>query len=160
MDPDGRVFDGEAVARLRRVIARLARTLHEPASAEGLSPSQASVLTVIGARGPLALAELAEVEHINPTMLSRIVSKLDGLELIRRSPSPDDQRVALVEVTEAGRRTSERIREHRTDTVTRVLDKLPAATTTALVLALPALEALAGMTDHDRPPLPQDRTGG
>jgi DNA-binding MarR family transcriptional regulator len=138
-------FDSESVARLRRVITRLSRMLNEAASAEGLSPSQASVLAVVGAHGTIALAELAEIEGLNPTMLSRIVTKLDSLGLLRRTPHPNDQRAALVEATEAGRATSERIRESRSAAVTKILDGLPTETSATLLDALPALEALAGV---------------
>jgi DNA-binding MarR family transcriptional regulator len=149
MDGELSGFDNESAARLRRVIVRLARTLNDSASAEGLSPSQASVLAVIGARGPLALAALAEFEGINPTMLSRIVTKLDGDGLIRRMPNPDDQRAALVEATERGRETSERIRAARTAVVTKLAGGLPPQTAAALLVALPALEAMAGLTGPD-----------
>ena len=145
MTPERPTFDSESVARLRRVITRLSRILNESASAEGLSPSQASVLAVVGAHGPIALAELAEIEGINPTMLSRIVTKLDSLGLLRRTPHPNDQRAALVEATEAGQATSERIRESRSAAVTKILDGLPTETTATLLAALPALEALAGV---------------
>jgi hypothetical protein len=80
-------FDDETSARLRRVIMRLARLLNDSASAEGLTPTQASVLAV-AAHGPGGLAKVAEVEGINPTMLSRVVTKLDGDGLIRRMPHP------------------------------------------------------------------------
>ena len=146
MDDELAGFDAESAARLRRVIVRLARTFNDSASAEGLSPTQASVLAVVGARGPIALAALAEFEGINPTMLSRIVGKLDGAGLIRRMPNPDDQRAALVEATERGRETSERVRAARTALVTKLLSGLPPETAAAVLSALPALEAMAGLT--------------
>jgi DNA-binding MarR family transcriptional regulator len=149
MDGELPGFDTESAARLRRVIVRLARTLNDSASAEGLSPSQASVLAVVGARGPLALAELAEFEGINPTMLSRIVTKLDGEGLIRRMPNPHDQRAALVEATEQGRETSERVRAARTAVVTKLVGGLAPETAAAVLVALPALEAMAGLTEPD-----------
>jgi hypothetical protein len=46
------------------------------------------------------------------------LGKLDGAGLIRRMPNPDDQRAALVEATERGRETSERVRAARTTLVT------------------------------------------
>jgi DNA-binding MarR family transcriptional regulator len=146
-------FDAEAVVRLRRAIVRLARSFNASAASEDLSPSQASVLAVVGARGPLGLAELSRVEGINPTMLSRIVTKLDGQGLIQRRADPADQRAALIEATDSGRRTSERIREARSTAVTRILDRLPGETSASLLEALPALEALAdglggGATGH------------
>ncbi len=155
MDGDQPGFDNESAARLRRVIVRLARTLNSSASEEGLSPSQASVLAVVGSRGPLPLAALAEFEGINPTMLSRIVTKLDGQGLIRRMPDPDDQRAALVEATEDGRRTSERIRAARTAVLTTLVSGLPPHTAAAVLQALPALEAMAGLHRPD----PPDPTG-
>jgi len=154
MDEEPPGFDNESAARLRRVIVRLARTLNDSASAEGLSPAQASVLAVIGARGPLALAALAEFEGINPTMLSRIVTKLDGEGLIRRMPNPDDQRAALVEATPQGRETSERIRAARTAVVTKLVAGLPPQTAAALLVALPALEAMAGLAGPDNAAIP------
>lgn len=152
MDQHQPTFDVDAVARLRRVIGKLARLLNESASEEGLSPSQASVLAVVGSRGPQGLGDLSAIEGINPTMLSRIVGKLDKLGLIHRTPNPADQRAALVEATELGRATSQRIRARRTDTVTRILDDLPPETAETLHAALPALEALAGgLTRPGRP---------
>ena len=151
MDAEWSWFDTESSARLRRVIMRLARMLNDSASAEGLSPTQASVLAVVGSRGPVALATLAEVEGINPTMLSRIVTKLDGEGLIRRMPNPDDQRAALVEATERGHDTSERIRSARTAIVTKIVGGLPRETAAVLLGALPALEAMAGLDAPDGP---------
>ncbi|MGI5132912.1 MarR family winged helix-turn-helix transcriptional regulator [Pseudonocardia sp. CA-107938] len=137
--------DAESAARLRRVVVRLARTLNGSAAAEGLTPTQASVLATIGFRGPLQPAALADVEEVNPTMISRIVSKLDDQGLIRRLPHPDDQRAVLVEATTAGQETSARIRQARTEVVTGLLHNLSPTYARAVLDALPALEAMAGL---------------
>jgi DNA-binding MarR family transcriptional regulator len=134
--------DAEAVARLRRVIAKLSRLLNAAAASEDLTPTQASVLGLVATRGPIGLAELVELEGLNPTMLSRVVAKLHGAGLIRRLPDPNDQRAAQVEATPAGRRRHERIRDTRTRVVARALDDLPEDATQAILDALPALEAL------------------
>lgn len=135
--------DVDAVARLRGVIARLSRQLNASATHEGLTPSQASALGLITWRGPLSLAELAELEGLNPTMVSRIVGRLDELELIRRTQNPHDLRAALVEITPPGRAINERIRAERGNVVSGCLDRLPAAQRAAIVAALPGLENLA-----------------
>jgi DNA-binding MarR family transcriptional regulator len=135
--------DAEAVTRLRRVIGRLARLLNASSSGEGLTPTQASVLGLVAYRGPLGLAELTELEGLNPTMVSRLVSKLDADGLVRRRPDPADQRVVLLEATDAGRQTHQRILEARTETVAKILDGLSPDVGDALTEALPALEALA-----------------
>ena len=76
-------MDVELVARLRGVIGKLARKLNDTSTGEGLTPTQYSVLGLVRKRGPLGLAELTDLEGLNPTMLSRVVGRLLELELIR-----------------------------------------------------------------------------
>src|SRR6201996_4916497 len=73
----GGPMDVEQVTRLRSVISRLARQLNDTSTDEGLTPTQYSVLGLVRNRGPLGLAELASLEGLNPTMLSRVVKVLD-----------------------------------------------------------------------------------
>lgn len=136
-------MDAEAVTRLRRVIGRLARLFNASSASEDLTPTQASVLGLVTHRGPIGLAELTEIEGLNPTMLSRIVTKLDGGGLIRRLPDPADQRAVQLVATDAGRQAQERIIKARTETVVKILEGLPPEVGDALRDALPALEALA-----------------
>jgi DNA-binding MarR family transcriptional regulator len=136
-------MDAERVARLRAAIGRLARQLNVTSTVEGLTPSQSSVLGLVALRGPLGLAELTELEGLNPTMLSRVVRKLDETGLIRRLSDPTDLRAVRVEITEAGSLVHERVRALRSQVLSQCLDQLPPATVDQLSTALPALEALA-----------------
>jgi DNA-binding MarR family transcriptional regulator len=136
-------MDDEGVTRLRSVIARLARQLNSSATGEGLTPSQASVLALVVARGPVSLGELATLEGLNPTMLSRVVGKLQSMELIRRIPDPADLRSASVESTPAGQQTDQRVKAQRAAVVSRCLALLDKDEENAITAALPALEALA-----------------
>jgi DNA-binding MarR family transcriptional regulator len=136
-------MDQDTVIRLRRVVLRLARELHAASADEGLTPTQASVLGITAARGPLSLAELIEIEGLNPTMLSRVVGKLDSFGLIRRLRDPEDFRAARVEVTPEGQETYRRIAEQRAAIISESVAGLPAEQQGALVAALPALESLA-----------------
>jgi len=136
-------MDEDTVIRLRRVVLRLARQLNATSVGEGLTPTQASVLGSIANRGPLGLAELTEIEGLNPTMLSRVVGKLDSFGLIRRLRDPDDFRAARVEVTSEGRQAYQRIAAQRAAIISECVAGLPAEQETALVAALPALENLA-----------------
>jgi DNA-binding MarR family transcriptional regulator len=136
-------MDVELVARLRGVIGRLARQLNDTSTGEGLTPTQYSVLGLVRRRGPLGLAELAELEGLNPTMLSRIVRVLDENGLIRRRPDPSDLRAARVEITPDGELVHERVREHRTRVLSDCLALLPPETAGILLETVPAMEALA-----------------
>jgi len=135
--------DAQAVARLRGVIVRLSRRMNPSATHEGLTPSQASALGLIDWRGELSLTELAEIEGLNPTMVSRIVGRLDELQLIRRKQNPQDLRAALVEITPTGTSVIQRVREERGHVVSDCLDRLTADHRRAIIEALPALESLA-----------------
>lgn len=136
-------MDDDTVIRLRRVVLRLARQLNAASREEGLSPTQASVLGMTATRGPLSLAELTELEGINPTMLSRVIGKLDSYDLIKRLRDPDDFRAARVEITPKGARVYERIRAQRSAVISESVTGLPADQQAALIAALPALENLA-----------------
>lgn len=124
---------------LRAIIARLGRRLNVSSSIEGLTPTQASVLQVLAHRGPLRLGDLTALEGLNPTMLSRIVGKLDEAGLIQRIPDPDDARAARVQATGQGLHVAEEIRNARSRVVADALESLPAATRDLLREALPAL---------------------
>ena len=136
-------MDDETVIRLRRVILRLARQLNAASVGEGLTPTQASVLGIATHRGPLGLTELTEIEGLNPTMLSRVVGKLDSFGLIRRLRDPDDFRAARVEVTAEGKQAYQRIAAQRAAILSERVADLPPEQADALVAALPALEHLA-----------------
>jgi DNA-binding MarR family transcriptional regulator len=136
-------MDDELVARLRGVISRLARQLNETSTGEGLTPTQYSVLGLVRSRGPLGLAELTQLEGLNPTMLSRVVKVLDENGLIRRLPDPSDLRAARAEITPDGEGMHERVRQQRARVLSECLGRLPPETAAALVAAVPAMEALA-----------------
>jgi DNA-binding MarR family transcriptional regulator len=145
-------MDANDVARLRNVINKLSRQFNLSATDEGLTPAQASALGLVAGEGPLSLAELTEIEGLNPTMVSRVVGKLDGAGLVRRIAHPQDQRAAIVEITQAGTETHERIRAARGDVVSEYLNRLSASDRAAILAVLPALEALAKELRFD--PLP------
>lgn len=136
-------MDDDGAIRLRRVISILARQLNSSATVAGLTPSQASVLRLIVARGPISLAELASLEGLNPTMLSRVIGRLQAVELISRIPHPADLRSASVASTPAGQQVDQQIKARRATAVAKNLKLLTADQVRVLTEALPALEALA-----------------
>ncbi|MGC4943497.1 MarR family winged helix-turn-helix transcriptional regulator [Kribbella sp. DT2] len=135
--------DTETLNKLRGVISRLARELNATATDEGLTPTQASVLGLIAFRGPLGLTELAQLEGLNPTMVSRVIGRLTELGLIQRDPNPADLRAIQVEATAQGRELQERIKLLRTEAIGKCLDQLPDDSARTIIDALPALEELA-----------------
>jgi DNA-binding MarR family transcriptional regulator len=149
MDAGG--IDEDRAIRLRRVIGQLARQLNASSTGAGLTPSQASVLGLIVARGPLSLVELSRLEGLNPTMLSRVISRLAAMDLIDRIPDPDDLRSASVVSAEAGRTVDQQIKARRAAAVSQCMRLLSPDDVAALASALPALERLADVMRRQPP---------
>ena len=138
----GSEIEAETAARLRLVVARLARQLRQHA-AGGLTPSQTSALFTIDHAGPLRLGELAVLEGVAPPTITRVVGALVEGGLVERSGDPDDARSARVAVTEAGHGTVMDIRAERTALLAQRLGRLTAEQRKKLPTAVRLLELLS-----------------
>ena len=118
-------IDGEDVARLRIALGRIARPLDRQSRGGELTRTQPSVLATVARLGPLRLSELAEIEGVNPTMLSRMVGKLEEAGLLHRPPSRT-RRAARVDHTD-GRRAAPAPAPERTQLFAERLAGLPGA---------------------------------
>jgi DNA-binding MarR family transcriptional regulator len=141
-EPDPAPSELEASERLRAAIGRLSRRLRPTVAGSGLTPSQISVLFTIVRLGPIGLSELALMESLNATMLSRITAQLCDAGLIVREADPDDRRSASVAATAAGRRMRERIHRERARALGEHVEQLDERQREALWNALPVLEEL------------------
>jgi DNA-binding MarR family transcriptional regulator len=139
------LLDIDTATRLRVAIGRLSRGLRVTAAASeaGLTPTRISVLLSVDRHGPIRISELAELESLNPTMLSRAISQLVDDATLERVCDDRDRRAAWVNVTAAGHRLAERVRRERTDALNDALSGLDADDRRLLERALPALEGLA-----------------
>ncbi|MEO8523425.1 MAG: MarR family transcriptional regulator [Caldimonas sp.] len=61
------------------------------------------LLGLIAAYGAMSPSELAERSHLERPKVSRYIADLVGEGLLKRTPSPSDQRRARLELTERGR---------------------------------------------------------
>lgn len=136
-------MDDDQAVTLRRVVMRLARSFNVGATDEGLTPTQASVLGLLANRGPLAISAVAAIENINASMTSRVVGRLDERGLITRTPDPNDLRAATVSISRSGRAAHTRIKAQRAAAIQQAAAGLTPEQHSALIAALPALEALA-----------------
>jgi DNA-binding MarR family transcriptional regulator len=141
--PAGLGDSDDVSTRLRAAIGRVSRRLRRTPAAGSLTATQISVLFGVVRHGPMPLAALAELEAINPTMLSRVIGGLTEVGLLERTTDPGDRRAALVAATPSGRRVRERIQREQSDALALHLTALSPRDREAIVDALPALEALA-----------------
>lgn len=110
---------------------------------ENLSPTQIEVLATIVRCGPVRLSTLATDEGINPTMLSRIVAKLESAQLVTRTPDRDDARIIHVVATESGAALLREVRSERTSALRFGYSQLDDAQRASIDEALGALETIA-----------------
>lgn len=144
-------FGGEDVDRLRIALGRIARLVDRQVSGDGMTRTQLSVLGTIARLGPLGISELADSEGLNPTMLSRVLGKLEADGLVVRSTAVADRRAVRVQTTPAGRSLQQRLRRQRSLLLAERLTGLPGAQASKLLAALPALETLAEQLNRPQP---------
>ena len=130
------------VTRLRVALARLSRRLrrHELA---GLTPTQLAALATVEQSGPIRLGDLAAIEGIAPSTLTRLISALEDSGYVKRCADPTDARASTLAVTSEGREMLDRIRTETTLVLARSLGDLTPAQRSVLAAALPVLEQLA-----------------
>lgn len=137
------------IVRLRNAVMRLSRELRRTSNHEGLSPTQSSVLATVVRGNDILLSDLAVGEGLNPTMLSRVVGHLENEGLVSRLKDEEDRRAARVRATPAGKRLIQRLRDRRSEELSSRLEHLDSESTNNLLKALPALEAMTGIEQHE-----------
>jgi DNA-binding MarR family transcriptional regulator len=131
----------DVAAHLRLVLARAARRLRQEAGT-GLSPSLGSALASIDRHGPLTASELAAIERVQRPTATRVLARLEELELIDRAPDPADRRSSLISTSAGGRALLRRQRSRKDRFLDRRLAALPAADVATLERAAAILERM------------------
>jgi DNA-binding MarR family transcriptional regulator len=86
---------GVMIRRIRRTIGERARAVHPD-----LQSSSYLLLAWLGQHGPLRASAMAEAFGIDKGAISRQVQHLEDLQLVRRTPDPDDGRATLVSASD------------------------------------------------------------
>ena len=82
----------------------MAQLVDQELAADGVDPNGYAILSLIGARGPVRLTEVAAELGMPITTASDVVRRLEGRRLVKRSPNPDDGRSSLFALTASGDR--------------------------------------------------------
>jgi len=103
----------ELAGVLRLSVTRLARLLRQQ-DQTGLAPTLTTALATIFREGPLTLGELAGAEQVTAPTITKVVEKLESHGFVTRHTDEQDRRVCRVQVTQAGRRHLDTVRNRRT----------------------------------------------
>jgi DNA-binding MarR family transcriptional regulator len=106
------------------------------------------------------MSDFAAFCGLNPTMLSRMVPKLEEAGLLMRKEDPADKRACLIAATWKANSLLERVRSEREDALSQLLNELDELERQAIAAATPALEKLAErLRDQGPGGGPQSRSG-
>jgi DNA-binding MarR family transcriptional regulator len=110
--------------RLHSAAIHLLRRLRVEDRATGLSGPRASALSVVVFGGPITLGDLAAAEQVKPPTMTRLVSALEHLGLVRREGDDSDARLVRIRATPTGIRRLQEGRARRIARLQSVLQDL------------------------------------
>lgn len=130
---------GVLVRRVRRVIHERARAVHPD-----LQPASYLLLAHLAETGPLRSSAVVESLGIDKGAVSRQVQHLVDLDLVARTPDPDDGRATLLSVTDGARRRLADVARQRRRLLDERLGEWSEDELTELVSALARYNATLG----------------
>ncbi|WP_040920157.1 MarR family winged helix-turn-helix transcriptional regulator [Saccharomonospora glauca] len=96
-------YERSLASRLRLAVVRLNRRLRAQRASTDLSLTQISALSTLHKCGPMTPGQLASREGVQPPSMTRVISALEEMGYVERSPHPTDGRQAIVTLTQPGR---------------------------------------------------------
>jgi DNA-binding MarR family transcriptional regulator len=130
-------------ARVYVALGRVSRSLRRDSAEMPISLGLLSALFTLTKEGPLRPGELAAREGIAAPSMTKTVTALESGGYVERTADPVDGRAWLIRATAAGRKLVDSTQEQKLHGLARRIQALEPEQVTALMAALPALEALA-----------------
>jgi DNA-binding MarR family transcriptional regulator len=134
----------QLASELRSVLIRLYKKLRKKSvSAEKLSLTERSTISIIYNNGTMLASELALMEKITTQSMSQVVNHLFELGLIVKTPSETDKRKVLISLSDTGKEIIEKARTEKDEWLSdAIADALTPEEHDALTKALGALTKL------------------
>jgi DNA-binding MarR family transcriptional regulator len=130
--------------KLHLTLEHLLGVLIRSGPPDQLSRTAVSTLKNLETHGPRRLTDLSAAENVTQPAMTQLVSRLERDGLAKRTTDPDDGRVVLVRVTDAGRALLANRREARAKHLADLISHLTDEEQRLIAAALPALERLGG----------------
>lgn len=140
-DSDASYLLTDVVTRLRRALRTSIRTEYPW---ESLPMAQVELMQSLSDQSPARVGDLATRQRLSASTVSGLISQLMSSGLVVRGTHPDDRRVAVVELTDAGRRQLADWQAAHQRRIGTALGLLSDEDRAAVAAALPALAKLVG----------------
>lgn len=102
----------KAMVVIRKAFRTIDTTVSETFKADGLTPTQFSVLDVLYSKGPMKIGELLESILATSGNMTVVIRNMEKKGWVTRTTCPNDKRAYLVTLTEEGCQVIERALPH------------------------------------------------
>ncbi len=127
---------------LERLAKLLGQVGPDEICCEGLTARQCSILRTLVRQEGARLSDLAQAAGISPSAMTRVLERLEKLELVRRvRGGQKDGRAAWVEVTAEGRKMRQRIDRLMHDRTNAIVSAIPEGARSKLLEGLRLLNS-------------------
>lgn len=123
IQPDTDLTD-RIIADIRGVMAELRCIGSQRLLRLGVSTSQLHVMSVLDRHGSMPMSRLAEMVDVSLSNATGLIDRMEERGFVERVRVPDDRRIVLVCITDAGRRLLDDVEVLRADTLRLVLGRL------------------------------------
>jgi DNA-binding MarR family transcriptional regulator len=119
-----RIRAEELADGLHSAAIHLLRRVRKQDTKTGEGPARLSALSVLVFGGPMTLGQLAAAEQVRPPTMTRIVTGLERVGLVKRVPDKEDGRRVKIQPTVEGAHLLKRGRKLRVAYLARQLEQL------------------------------------
>jgi len=132
-----------AASDIRLATFRLARRLRAQRAVDSMSDGQFAVLAALKVHGPHTLGELADRERVTAPSMNRTVNCLEEDGYLTRTPSEDDRRKVIIDLTPDGLAVVDETVRRRDAWLEQALAELTGAERDALLAAADIMRRVA-----------------
>jgi DNA-binding MarR family transcriptional regulator len=143
----------QMIAQFRVVLREMKCVGSQRLLRRGVSMSNLHVMSMLERHGELSMSGIAEALDVSLSNATGLVDRMEERGLVERARVPDDRRVVLVRLTDAGRSALEEIEVFRDEAVGRIVDQLDERQLTRLATTLADLRAAVARVTADDPEL-------
>jgi DNA-binding MarR family transcriptional regulator len=129
-------------------IVRITQCLTRRMQQEVLTPSQATVLTLLQDGRAWRLGDLASATGVRPPSMTELVSRMERQGWLRKMDTVRDRRGVAVTITEEGRAVIQALNRRQVDLIAQRLALLSDEEKRIIELALPVLDRLFSGPDE------------
>lgn len=133
---DRETLTDQMIAQFRVVLREMKCVGSQRLLRRGVSMSNLHVMSMLERHGELSMSRIAEALDVSMSNATGVVDRMEERGLVERVRVPDDRRVVLVHLTDAGRTALEEIEVFRDEAVGRIVDQLDERQLTRLATTL------------------------